>query len=159
MKKGMLILAGMFLFLGCEEPLDDEPIVSDPVSMTIESVELQRMPFKDSNNFDWDELSGPDVYLRFEEASASGSVISSATTGVNQDVSPTDLPISWTLIPTFTLGSFSNVLRIFVYDSDLVSDDYIGGLETMFGASNAPDTWTLDLDDDLKIKISVSYTY
>ena len=146
----LLPLLLMVLFIGCEDLLDTEA-----TSMTIESVSLEKMPFLDASNLNWDELSGPDVYIRFEESNVSGGI----ETGTNQDISPDDLPVSWTTSPTFTLDDFDNDLEVFVYDADVLSDDLIEAVSFEFDPIETPDTWTLDLNDDLQLTIEVTYEY
>jgi hypothetical protein len=145
----MTIFLLAFVF-GCEELLEMEAS-----SMTIERVTLEKMPFKNSSNLDWDELSGPDVYIRFEETSVNGYI----ETGTNQDISPTDLPIFWDLSPTFTLDDFSNNLKVYIYDDDVLSDDYIISAEFEFDPFDATDTFTLTIDESCELSIEVTYEY
>ncbi len=148
MKLRVLTLATMIFIIGCEEILD-----VDATSMTIESVTLEKMPFKNSYNLDWDELSGPDIYIRFEETSITGGI----ETGINQDISPADLPLTWDV--SFSLDDFSNNLEVYIYDADVLSDDLIDGGEFEFDPSDTPSTWTLDISDDLQLTIDVTYEF
>lgn len=140
-------IAVIFLF-GCEGWFDAS-------SMTIEYVTLEKMPFQDSNNQDWDDNSNPDIYFRFEET----SVWERSESTIYLGVSESDLPMEWTMDPGFTLTDFRNELVISVYDDDLLSSDLIGSAEFEFDAGDDSDIWTLDLSDDLQISIEVSYTY
>ena len=147
--KFTIIILAVFL-IGCEDLLD-----SEASSMTIESVTLNKIAFKDDLNLDWDELSGPDIYIRFEETDVSGGI----ETGINQDVSPNDLPIMWNLSPTFTLDDFDNNLEVYIYDADVLSDDYMIGAEFEFDAVEDLDTYTLTIDESCELTIDVSYEY
>ena len=146
----LTVLLSILVVMSCEDSSETEA-----TSMTIESVTLQKMPFKDEFNLDWDELSGPDVYIRFEETSVSGGIES----GINQDVSPTDLPVTWNLSPTFSLDDFDNNLEVYIYDADVLSDDFIIGGEFEFDPIEDFGTFTLTIDESCELTIEVSYEY
>ncbi|OIO61379.1 MAG: hypothetical protein AUJ47_09710 [Candidatus Marinimicrobia bacterium CG1_02_48_14] len=150
MKLKIIAVIVSLLFIGCEELLNVEA-----TSMTIERVKLEKLPFSDGSGLAWDELSGPDIFIRFEEENVTGGI----ETGTNQDISPSDLPVTWSMSPTFTLGDFSNMLEIYIYDEDVLSDDFIDGAAFEFDPSETPDTWTLDVSDNLQITIEVSYEF
>lgn len=150
MKLKYLILAIAILLSSCEKFMDTEV-----GTITIESVTLEKMPIKKSDGASWDEISAPDVFFWFEETSVNGGV----ETDIWQDLWAHELPVSWTMSPTFTLSDLSNKLKVYVYDADLLVDDLIATAEFEFDPTESPDVWTLDLNDDLQITIEVSYTH
>ncbi|MFH1850876.1 MAG: hypothetical protein ABIA75_00880 [Candidatus Neomarinimicrobiota bacterium] len=150
MKYKMLVLTTMIILFGCEELLE---IKAD--SMTIEKVTLEMMSFRNESNIDWDELSGPDVYIRFEESDRTGYL----ETGTIQDISLNDLPINWELNPTFTIEDFDNNLEIFIYDADILSDDLIASGAFEFDPYDDTEIFTLTFDENCELTIEVSYEW
>lgn len=83
------------------------------------------MPFQDANGQDWDYLSGPDVFYNIEDAA--GRVLLSGSNGRVDDISDTDLPLSWDLQTEYAITDLEAVNSITVYDYDpLDPNDKIG---------------------------------
>jgi PKD repeat protein len=138
--------------------------IQSPTAVKILSVKITGLPFLDpSCNCSWDNNSGPDVY--FQLANSSGSII---LTGNNFDnVTPSMLPLTWTVTPAFQITNFTSGFAIVVWDKDTNDfpsnpDDAIGyTFDFQFSTwanSGYPKTISLSSpNSQLKIEIAVEW--
>ncbi len=94
-----------------------------PSTVSIESIRIDAIPFTDQYGAGWDLGSGPDVYVNIADAS---NIVFTVDT-YYLDVSPSDLPLQWTLSQPFQIPNWATAYFVRVYDyDDFSNDDYIG---------------------------------
>lgn len=93
-----------------------------PGSVFIEAIRVDQVPFTDEYGAGWDLLSGPDLDLYFVN---SGGIVFYFNY-YYLDVAPSDLPLTWDVIPEFRIPSWSTVYGIELWDYDDIGSDYMG---------------------------------
>jgi hypothetical protein len=100
------------------------------------SVKVTAMPFTNTNGGVFDNNSGPDVYYQFTDAS---DVNILKPNDYYPNVTAAQLPLLWTLSPSFRFNNLSAQvkLKIWDYDGNDVPpnpDDYIDGYQFSFAS-------------------------
>jgi hypothetical protein len=142
-----LVILIVLLLSSC----DEEPFEAE--SMTITRVSLTKVPFQNSFGSNWDDLSNPDIFIKFSESGTTTLL----KTGTYQDISPNDIPLVRELNPTFTLNDFTNNLVVSVYDEDVLSDDLISTGTFSFDPTEDFESYNLILDETCEVLIEVIY--
>lgn len=142
-----LVILIAFLLSSC----DEESFEAE--SMTITRVSLTKVPFQNSFGSNRNDLSNPDIFIKFSESGTTNLL----KTGTYQDISPNDIPLVWELNPTFTLNDFTNNLVVSVYDEDVLSDDLISTGTFSFDSTEDFESYNLILDETCEVLVEVIY--
>ncbi len=121
----VMVLVLLTIILGCGK--DTSPTENAPPEtydrVFIERITIQEIPFTDGQGAGWDLMTGPDVFVDFGTSSA---IVFSLRPYYRLDVSPSDLPIQWSLTPSYEITNWSTNYYVYIYDYDETGDDYIG---------------------------------
>ena|SRR6218665_2453356 len=90
------------------------------------NVTLIAMPFSDSQGSAWDPFGGkPDVFFKIEGAAS--AVLYDGTGERRDDVSQSDLPLSWNFLKAYEIDNLEATHFVTIYDYDPIGDnDKIG---------------------------------
>jgi hypothetical protein len=88
------------------------------------------MSFVDGNGAGWDISSGPDVFFKVLGPNPNNTVLFDADDDAIDNISPSDLPLGWTLTNPFLIPTNNDFYFIALYDDDTVvdPDDLIAGI-------------------------------
>jgi hypothetical protein len=124
---------------------------------------LEDAPFTNPSGQPWDSASGPDLKLKIMKRGTTQALVS---TGIIQNVHPSQLPVSFAIAPAFAFPSFGQEYDVLLYDDDAPApDEAIGGY--YFKLSDAttvsyhyPDTMLLyQAGAALRIKVLLEWGY
>ena len=124
-KSGIFTLSLLMLVLSCDKdksPTESSP-PETPTRVFIERITIQDIPFTDGQGAGWDLMTGPDVFVVF---GTSSDIVFSLRPYYRLDVSPSDLPIQWSLTPSLEITNWSTNYYVYIYDYDETGDDYMG---------------------------------
>ena len=124
-KLSLFALSFLTLTLGCgkDKSPTDSSVPETPDRVFVERITIQEIPFTDGQGAGWDLLTGPDVFAEF---GTNSNIVFSLRPNYRLDVSPSDLPIQWSLATSYEITNWSTNFFVYIWDYDETGDDYIG---------------------------------
>lgn len=138
---------------------ENRTISITPGRVSIEGISIEAIPFTDSYGAGWDLSSGPDVYPDIVNAS---SIVIYESPTYFPDVSPSSLPLSWSLNTNITDWAAYYYVRVWDYD-DVSENDYIGATngfrinDIITGGSYASEFTKTNSSGTIRIAISLGW--
>jgi hypothetical protein len=84
----------------------------------IDQVFVDNIPFVDSLGNRWDLLRGPNLYLAI--ADSVHSILYTTQSRYHADLKPTDLPVNWSVTPSYQILNWSKTLYIDLWDYNTI---------------------------------------
>ena len=86
------------------------------------------MPIYNSNGFNWDTSSDPDIYFLISDSI--GTLLFDGSTGFKSNISSSNLPTGWSFTYPYIINNLSQGIYIHLYDNDVNdfpsnADDYM----------------------------------
>lgn len=142
----LLVIAGLIILNGCQKEKDTPeptstttptPTTPNYTKFKINEVIVGNMPFNNSNGFEWDTSSDPDIF--FLIGSPSGTLLFDGSSAYKTNISSSNLPTGWSFSSPYIVYPLSESFYIHLYDNDVNdfpsnADDYIGSV--LFTMSN-----------------------
>jgi hypothetical protein len=132
-----------------------------PTTVKITKIEIVNLPFTNpATGSGWDQTTGPDIYINI--VTQSNSILLDGKSSRVMDVTPSQLPLPWTVNPSFEIADFNAARYIDVWDYDFPDGDdnlgYVGFLMSNYttGANAYPSSVT-ETQNGITVKLTLAW--